>query len=84
MLSESGDNLFSFSAGGLKDFTRVAASDPTMWTDIALMNHDNILGFIDCYQKSLKNIRDLINTRDAEALRAELTKIRAACRSRIK
>ena len=37
--------LFKYSAGGLRDFTRIAASDPIMWRDIFIDNSENILKF---------------------------------------
>jgi prephenate dehydrogenase len=83
LLSSSEDNLFSFSAGGLKDFTRIAGSDPTMWTDIALMNRSNILSCIDRYRESLTRLRTLIESGDAESLHTALADIRAVRHTRI-
>ena len=42
-------NILQYSAGGFRDFTRIAASDPVMWRDIALMNRDNLLTTIDFF-----------------------------------
>lgn len=78
---EYGESLFRFSGGGLKDFTRVAASDPTMWTDIALMNGDTIVELIEGYQHSLDTIKELIKKRDAVGLSAALGKARAVRRN---
>ncbi len=71
------DDLLQFSAGGLKDFTRIAASDPTMWTDIALMNSSVIMEFIDGYQEALSSLKDLIGSGNADALLAALTNAQA-------
>ncbi len=75
-LAGSGDDFFRFSAGGLKDFTRVAASDPVMWTDIALMNRANILDCIDRFQESLSELRQHISEADVDGLLSEIGKIR--------
>ncbi|MDC3090761.1 prephenate dehydrogenase/arogenate dehydrogenase family protein [Rickettsiales bacterium] len=53
--------LLNFSAGGFRDFTRIASSDPKMWRDIFLNNKDNILDTVDKFVKDLKKFRTLIN-----------------------
>jgi len=58
------DTNIAFSAGGLKDFTRIAASDPTMWRDIFIANADPILQSIATFEASLNTIRRLIAHKD--------------------
>lgn len=55
-------------AGGFKDITRVASSDPTMWSEICLANKDNILKLMDEYIDKLKGVRELIAKEKEEAL----------------
>lgn len=68
--SKSGD-LVSYSAGGLKDFTRVAASSADMWRDICLFNRDNLLAVIEAYEKTLDRFKRLLVGGDSEGLRRE-------------
>lgn len=62
------DNALEFSAGGLKDTTRIAASDPLVWRDIALSNHKPILKALDEAVKNLSAIRKSIVVKDREGL----------------
>jgi prephenate dehydrogenase len=82
-LASAGEDFFRFSAGGLKDFTRIAGSDPVMWTDIACMNRANVVELIDNYQAYLNTLRQLINDGDAEGLLAHISKARSVRRNRI-
>lgn len=63
-----GENVLSYSAGGFKDFTRIASSDPAMWRDIALMNRDPLLASIDGFSASLAELRKRIECRDQAGL----------------
>lgn len=60
--------LFSFAAGGFRDFTRIASSSPEMWRDIALANSAALLADIANYQQQLAQLADLIRTADAQQL----------------
>ena len=55
-------------AGGFKDITRIASSDPTMWSQICLTNKENILKLIDRYVEEIGNIRGLIESDDEAGL----------------
>jgi len=65
--------VFRYAAGGFRDFTRIASSDPVMWRDICLDNRDEILGLMDHYRDELDRLRDLIAERDGEGLERYLT-----------
>ena len=67
----------TFSAGGLKDFTRIAASDPTMWRDICMANSDYILKSIKTFEGSIATIREMIENKEHTRL-LELLKQTAA------
>ena len=62
------DDVIQYSAGGLRDFTRIAASDPLMWKDIFIDNSENILKVLDNYTKNLNEIRDAIKNKDSKKL----------------
>lgn len=64
-----GESCFEWSAGGLKDFTRIAGSDPTMWRDVCISNHDKIHHALEDYIQDLKQLQRLIQTRDEIALK---------------
>ncbi|MEC7179406.1 MAG: prephenate dehydrogenase/arogenate dehydrogenase family protein [Pseudomonadota bacterium] len=62
------DDVIQYSAGGLRDFTRIAASDPLMWKDIFVDNSENILKVLDNYSKNLNEIKDAIKNKDSKKL----------------
>lgn len=61
-------NVFQYTAGGFRDFTRIASSDATMWRDIALQNAPAIVKWIGAYQDELTKLTQLIETQQANAL----------------
>ena len=65
-----GGDLLSFSAGGFRDFTRIASSDPVMWRDIALTNREAILEMMDFFSGYLEKLRGLVAAEDAEGLQS--------------
>ncbi|MBJ6750480.1 prephenate dehydrogenase [Geomonas anaerohicana] len=65
-----GGDLLSFSAGGFRDFTRIASSDPVMWRDIALTNREAILEMMDFFSVYLEKLRALVDEGDADGLQA--------------
>lgn len=65
-----GGDLLAFTAGGFRDFTRIASSDPVMWRDIALTNREAILETMDFFAGYLAKLRSLVDAGDAEALEA--------------
>ncbi|WP_101757208.1 prephenate dehydrogenase/arogenate dehydrogenase family protein [Oceanicoccus sp. KOV_DT_Chl] len=71
-------NIFRFAAGGFRDFTRIASSDPTMWKDIALANSDAILKTIDLFSAQLSILRSAIETKDSENIMASFTRAKSA------
>ena len=67
-LSSHSPDSFSYAAGGFRDFTRIAASDPVMWRDIFAANGDQVLDILDKYMNELDELRGLIEKGDAEGL----------------
>ena len=62
------NDIIQYSAGGLRDFTRIAASDPLMWRDIFIDNSENILKVLDNYSKNLDEIKEAIKSKNGEKL----------------
>ncbi len=81
-LASHDDNLdmFRYAAGGFRDFTRIAASDPKMWHDIFFANQTSIVSALDEYSDYLQNIRQLIIDKDSTALMGLLGRAQAARR----
>ena len=79
-LAAMGDNreIFRYAAGGFRDFTRIAASDPVMWRDIALANRDAILTILDQVMDNFKQMRSAIETGDQDYLMGSFTRARDA------
>ncbi|PJB38912.1 MAG: cyclohexadienyl dehydrogenase, partial [Deltaproteobacteria bacterium CG_4_9_14_3_um_filter_44_9] len=80
-IKDNKEDILSYSAGGLKDFTRIAASHPTMWKDIFLMNKENVLNSITHFQSSLEEIKRAIAEEDSEKLVSEFQKSREVRRA---
>ena len=60
--------VIQYSAGGLRDFTRIAASDPLMWRDIFLDNSENISKGIDSFIEKLNELKKAINDKNGDKL----------------
>ena len=60
--------VIQYSAGGLRDFTRIAASDPLMWKDIFLDNSENLLKDLEQFSKELEQLKLLIKEKQASKL----------------
>jgi cyclohexadieny/prephenate dehydrogenase len=69
--------VLKFSAGGFRDFTRIAASDPTMWRDIFLANKDAILEMLGRFNEDVAALTKAIRRGDGEALFEQFTRTRA-------
>ncbi|MBC7585099.1 MAG: prephenate dehydrogenase/arogenate dehydrogenase family protein, partial [Tardiphaga sp.] len=69
--------VLKFSAGGFRDFTRIAASDPTMWRDVFLANKDGVLEMLGAFQEDLSKLTRAIRRGDGEALFEHFTRTRA-------
>lgn len=62
------ENILKYSAGGFRDFTRIASSDPVMWRDIALQNRTALLAMMDFFAAHHAQLRALIAAADGEGL----------------
>jgi prephenate dehydrogenase len=79
-LSMQGDSLeiFEYAAGGLRDFSRIAASDPVMWRDIYQANSGPVLTILDRYMAALQDLRGMIESGQADELMAVFTRAKSA------
>lgn len=71
-------DIFRFAAGGFRDFTRIASSDPTMWQEIALANSPALLKVIDLFSDQLAQLRGAIATADGDQIMASFERAKAA------
>ncbi|MEE8351417.1 MAG: prephenate/arogenate dehydrogenase family protein [Rhodospirillales bacterium] len=69
--------VVKFSAGGFRDFTRLAASDPVMWRDICLSNKDAILDILGRFTEDLTAVQRAIRRGEADKLEESFTRTRA-------
>ncbi|MGR3760049.1 prephenate/arogenate dehydrogenase family protein [Roseobacteraceae bacterium NS-SX3] len=69
--------VIKYSAAGFRDFTRIAASDPTMWRDVFLTNKDATLEILGRFTEELFALQRAIRTGDGEHLHAYFTRTRA-------
>lgn len=72
--NEANSNINESSAGGLKEFLRIAASDPDMWTDILITNKETIINSLNQFNSSIENL--IKNTESVEDLKSSLYEIK--------
>jgi cyclohexadieny/prephenate dehydrogenase len=69
--------VLQFSAGGFRDFTRIAASDPTMWRDVFLANKEAVLEMLGRFNEDIATLTRAIRRGDGETLFEHFTRTRA-------
>tara|TARA_B100000965_G_scaffold403866_1_gene433094 strand:+ start:112 stop:1020 length:909 start_codon:yes stop_codon:yes gene_type:complete len=62
------DQVIKYSAGGLRDFTRIASSDPTMWRDIFIDNSENVIKALDDFSKNIEEFKRLVMDKNGDKL----------------
>jgi prephenate dehydrogenase len=70
--------VFRYAAGGFRDFTRIASSDPTMWRDICMANREALLGALEAYRDDLDQLTAEMRAGDADGLLARFGRAKAA------
>lgn len=75
---EQGELLFSFAAGGFRDFTRIASSSPEMWRDICLANRDALRDELSRYRGILDRMQHFLDAGDADGLEEVFARAREA------
>ena len=73
--------VIKYSAGGFRDFTRIAASDPTMWRDVFLANKDAVLEMLQRFSEDLSALQRAIRWNDGDALFSLFSRTRDIRRS---
>ncbi|MBH1969625.1 bifunctional prephenate dehydrogenase/3-phosphoshikimate 1-carboxyvinyltransferase [Moraxellaceae bacterium AER2_44_116] len=71
-------DIFRFAAGGFRDFTRIAGSDPSMWHDIFLANEQGILSALDSFSQGVERLKSAIVAHDSDAILGILTRAQVA------
>ncbi|PXF31320.1 hypothetical protein WH50_10345 [Pokkaliibacter plantistimulans] len=71
-------DIFRYAAGGFRDFTRIAASDPTMWHDVFLANRDAVLEVLDRFTDGLSQLRTAVDQGDGVTMLGVFTRAKAA------
>ncbi len=79
-LARQGDSvdIFRYAAGGFRDFTRIASSDPVMWHDIFIENREAVLQALDLFGDGMAVFREAVATGDSEKLLAIMTRANSA------
>ena len=70
--------IFRFAAGGFRDFTRIASSDPQMWHDICLANQQAILQILADFKGDLEQLASAIQQRDSQAIATVFNRAKSA------
>lgn len=70
-IEDEGIDALTFSAGGFRDFTRIASSSPEMWTDICAMNGEALIDTIEGFQKRLEQLKSQIKGGELEKIRKD-------------
>ncbi len=72
------DQLFSYAAGGFRDFTRIASSHPEMWRDICIANRAALSSELDLYRRKLAELQAMLARADAAKLEGVFSRAREA------
>ena len=70
--------IFDFAAGGFRDFTRIASSDPAMWHDICIANSDALVKMINKFSNDLNLLAEAIEKKDSTYLKETFTRAKKA------
>jgi prephenate dehydrogenase len=62
------EEIFKYAAGGFRDFTRIASSDPVMWMDICMANRNKLIPLIKQYQNGLEQIMTMLENKQSQQL----------------
>jgi len=72
------DEIFRYAAGGFRDFTRIASSDPVMWRDICIANREPLGAMLERFGDEMKDLADTIRSGDAGHLLEIFARAKAA------
>jgi prephenate dehydrogenase len=72
------EEIFANTAGGFRDFTRIAASSPVMWRDICLANKDELIPLLGSMEKQLASYRSMLQDSEGDQLEQAFQRAKAA------
>jgi len=75
---DESEEIFQFAAGGFRDFTRIASSDPQMWHDICLANRDALLVMLERFSGDLTQLTEAVRNGDGEYLKQAFLRAKQA------
>ena len=75
---DDSEEIFACAAGGFRDFTRIASSDPTMWHDIALSNQDALVTLLEQFSLDLQKLAEAVREGDSDYLKTLFTRAKQA------
>ncbi len=75
---QDSDEIFRYAAGGFRDFTRIASSDPVMWRDICMHNRSALLDAMSRFEEEMAELRDAIEQGDSDRLVDIFSRAKAA------
>ncbi len=75
---DDSQEIFDYAAGGFRDFTRIASSDPDMWHDICLANHDALVKMLEAYSDDLRQLATAVKNADSEYIKQMFTRAKQA------
>lgn len=76
--ADDADDIFAFAAGGFRDFTRIASSNPEMWRDIALANREALLAICAAYTARLERLMQALREADGASLEQSFKRAKEA------
>lgn len=68
LTQELGEQALHYAGSGFRDFTRIAASHPAIWTDVSFSNKDSLITLLKAQENELRRLRELIESEDADAV----------------
>ncbi|WP_027966671.1 bifunctional prephenate dehydrogenase/3-phosphoshikimate 1-carboxyvinyltransferase [Halomonas halocynthiae] len=71
-------DIFRYAAGGFRDFTRIAGSDPVMWRDVFMANQEALLDALSDFEAGIARLRQAVEQRDGDAMLVTLGRARHA------
>lgn len=75
---DENQEIFRYAAGGFRDFTRIASSDPTMWHDIFIANRDAVLTALDHFSRGISDMKAAVAQQDSQAMLGIMTRAKVA------
>ncbi|MDH5572006.1 MAG: prephenate dehydrogenase/arogenate dehydrogenase family protein [Gammaproteobacteria bacterium] len=75
---DDSQEIFDYAAGGFRDFTRIASSDPQMWHDICLANHVALVKVLERFSSELKELTEAVQRNDSDYLKAMFSRAKRA------